>query len=654
MRIIRSPNRRYRLSRPLLRATRSADVSIPATPTYGHWVEIQADTLAGGQDLADMEAALDASANIVGAHRRWYWKDVEPTAGSYVWADIDAHLAACASRGKKLVVFLMDKGFAYDSGHPLPADMSIGGANEIEFEYVTGAYGPARWHSIWAPRMINILTRIYQRYNGHPAFEGVALQETTLGSPWTTPVTVNGELYNHDTHVQNFIDVFTDTAQYRSRSWLLWYGTWFGPPATEVAAMATIRAACVPARDRLCIGITNSRLWDHEDPSGATGWPNSLKNRILDTTIMSDWAAAGFPTFAAHQADDFKYSTGSETDPQRDMLYNYERITRDTATRGPGGDPGFADWCSAVKAFVWNYQKTAVGSTFKHQYDAGVADNTVFDAVSIVNTEPRWWETPAPFALNTFAFPGATYVQYESVSPDPALAADGDELTLAIWVNMLGSTNGTLYNLLSLETSASSARFKLVRNTGNKIAFQAKNTAGVDALASGTVKSSTSLLDTSGPKLVMISARRTTPIVQMYFGDTSEYPSNAWADSSAAFSFADTRKATLGASWTGGNPMLAQVGGVYFANWYMDLSQEKVRRALITAIGKPVFAGHQGRRYDAGDGGYNSSYRRPLIYIGNPDSATEINAGGAINRGSWEPTGSWTKTGDTIEEGAPL
>lgn len=628
-----------------------------ATPTYGHWVEIQ---LQPGQDINDMTDALDASANIVGAHRRWWWKEIETTEGNYVWTDVDAHLAACVARGKKLVILLMDKGFTYDGAQPLPADMQDGGANDITFEHVTGAYGAARWHTRWRSRIKNILQLIYQRYNGHPAFEGVALQETTLGDP--TGVTVGGELYSRTAYEDAYIDVFTGTAVYRPRSWLYWYGTWFGPPGwsggnnvDEQASMTRIRAACSPAT-RLCVGITNARLWDHADPSDATGWPNALKQRILDLptpagSIMGAWAADGFPVFAAAQSDDFQWAADSEHDPQRDLVYNYDRITRTTTQRGPGGDTGYADWCSAVKMFIWNYQKNAIGATFRQRFDASVADNTLYDAVSIINTEPRWWETPASLALSTYWFPDSTYLKYQGGT---ALAANGGEFTIVIWINMAGSVDGTLYNLLSIENASSAVRLKITRSTGNKITIQARNTSDADALAQASVKTSSSVLAASGWKCVMLSGKRATNTMQIYIGDTNEYAAGTWTDASADLWFADAFRVTFGASWSGANAMICHTAGAYVANWFTDLSQVKRRRAIMTATGGPVFAGHQGRRYDAADGVYNAAYRQPLLYIGHPDNAATINAGGAINRGSWESSGSWAKTGGTISAGSEI
>lgn len=611
----------------------------PKSPTPGHYVEIQ---LQPNQTITDMENALDASANIVGVDRRWWWKEIESDEGVYDWTSIDAHLASCLTRGKRLVVFLMDKGFAYDGEHPLPADMQIGGAHETEFEYIDGAYGAARWHTRWRSRMKNILQLIFERYDGHPAFEGVALQETPEGGPWateTTPAeTVGGETYTNEAAIAAYVDVFSNTAVYRPRSYLYWYGTFFGPPSTEGASMAEIRTACIGKR--VAFGITNTRAWPHQKPAAATGWPNSVRKRVLDTTLMKGWVDDGLVVFAAHQANDYKYSASEAANPKRDILYNYERVTRNTATTGPGGDAGLYDWCAMVRRFVWNYQKSAVGSTYKQRFDASIADNTLGDALSIINTEPRWWENAASYQVSAAQFDGLSYLRNQGAS---ALAANGGDFTIAFWVNMAGSTDGALYTLLSMENTSNATRFLVARGIDNKIYVVAFNTSGLIAvLASST----SSVLASSGWQCVLISGKRSTNTLQLYLYDENEYPVGTWNISSTDLNFADIYRVTWGASWNGDSAVIGKMASVYFANWFTDLSYEKLRRAFCTDTGMPVYPGYEGRRSDAGTGVYNASFRRPLIYIGNPDTAADWNTGSfAANRGSWCTAEAWDKVG---------
>lgn len=120
--------------------------TIPIDPTYGHWVGMLMSQTKGEPTTATETQVQKASGNIVGATVRWYWSDIETSAGVYDTTEIETYLDAMDALGKKLIVFLMDR--SWNNGeHPVPLAYRSGGVM-YEHEFETNHFMFARWHTI--------------------------------------------------------------------------------------------------------------------------------------------------------------------------------------------------------------------------------------------------------------------------------------------------------------------------------------------------------------------------------------------------------------------------------------------------------------------------------------------------------------------------
>lgn len=133
----------------------------------GHYVAV-----GPGTELRDIKH-LDEPA-LRGVNKRWFWRTLEPAEGAYDFSSIEADLQYLREQGKQLVVFLMDKSFSDRSALP-------GYLSQYEFHSVWGGLTPARWHPYYIERLLALGRALGERFDKHPNFEGVALQESSLG-----------------------------------------------------------------------------------------------------------------------------------------------------------------------------------------------------------------------------------------------------------------------------------------------------------------------------------------------------------------------------------------------------------------------------------------------------------------------------------------
>jgi hypothetical protein len=110
---------------------------------------------------------------VQGVNKRYLWRTLEPEEGVYDFSSIEEDLDYLAAHDKQLVVFLMDKSFSETSA--LPPYLS-----EYELFSDQGGFSPVRWHPFFIERFVALGQALGERFDSHPNFEGIAIQESSL------------------------------------------------------------------------------------------------------------------------------------------------------------------------------------------------------------------------------------------------------------------------------------------------------------------------------------------------------------------------------------------------------------------------------------------------------------------------------------------
>lgn len=606
-------------------------------PTYGHWAQVLPVT-----SYATFQQAVDSSADIVGVQDHYYWPDLESTEGVYTTTDLQTRLDYAASKGKKMIIFISDRSFD-PAIHVVPAYLS-------GYEYYYGSTGndgwqAERWTQMWADRMAALMNHLNTTFASHAAFEGVCTEETALGSYTDAETNHN---YSQSLYRDMLIDMINQTYASRvaSNTWLWLYMNYIPPSgAAEVAAMKAVVDAVY--QKRVCFGGPNAKMWPKKVPDDSYGWANAPWERDWEewTQYLYDKSPRP-PMFAAFQPADFKtIALDANWNQPRDLLYNFDRVINNTTDIGPSGEAGPFDWGRGTKLITW-YRQTAAKSPTGWKFDWD-------DAKAIFEAYPRWWETrPPAFVAKTYYFDGSTYTRtHNAATPTPLGALpDTGAFTIAFWLNMNSdatanpSTDGTEYRILSLQNDTGQGRLVVKRGTNNNIIVQANDSANT-AIINNVGTSTGTVTKTSGWVCFIMSGDRAQNLLLCYLGDTAY--TVAWASTATDIALSQVIQIALGATNSGGSAMKAAISQIWLDNRFIDIRKQKLRETIFSDVGRPLFPGDQGRRYDATD-----AYAQPLLYLGSPDAASVINAGGSINRGS--VAGSWTKTGNTISAGSAI
>ena len=101
-------------------------------------------------------------------------RELEPTQGTYNFVSLHVPLQYCERNGLQLVLMIVDKTFR-GGERPLPVYLQ-----RHEIPNRQGGFTAARWRPDFIWRMKALLKAIGLRYDKHPNFEGVSLQETSL------------------------------------------------------------------------------------------------------------------------------------------------------------------------------------------------------------------------------------------------------------------------------------------------------------------------------------------------------------------------------------------------------------------------------------------------------------------------------------------
>jgi hypothetical protein len=117
----------------------------------------------------DAAARADFPASSI-AYFRWFWSQIEPSAGDFQLGIIDRAIAAARAHGQTLSFRIMP----YDGGHPLPGWLTGAGLRRAldpgEDERV---FHPDYADPTYAQRWGELVTALAARYDGHPLLDAV-------------------------------------------------------------------------------------------------------------------------------------------------------------------------------------------------------------------------------------------------------------------------------------------------------------------------------------------------------------------------------------------------------------------------------------------------------------------------------------------------
>ena len=164
----------------------------------------------------DMVEALRPG--VAGIQRRYHWRELETGLDVYDFSEVKSDLDLLASQGRMLVVFIEDKTF--NGTVPTPQYLR----NNFTRPNRAGGYTALRWKPYVAQRFKKLLTELGRRFDSHPAFEGVAVQESEPGFD-DSVLAANG--YTPDIYRDALIDVLTGAAKSMPNSTVFWYMNFF-------------------------------------------------------------------------------------------------------------------------------------------------------------------------------------------------------------------------------------------------------------------------------------------------------------------------------------------------------------------------------------------------------------------------------------------
>ncbi|MDW3647628.1 MAG: hypothetical protein R8P61_11220 [Bacteroidia bacterium] len=170
---------------------------------------------------------LDES-GLKGINKRYFWRTLEPEKDAYDFSFIEKDLAYCSRHNKQLIVFLCDRAFWIKGAMPHYL-------KELEWKEEGGGFIPIRWDTEYLKRFIALGNAISERFNAHPNFEGIALQETSLGMPEDVLISYN---YTPTKYRDALSTILTEFSTSFSGSNIFWYQNGIGGTNTLIREIA--------------------------------------------------------------------------------------------------------------------------------------------------------------------------------------------------------------------------------------------------------------------------------------------------------------------------------------------------------------------------------------------------------------------------------
>ena len=162
----------------------------------GHYAAVDKKTNDKPAYLKGLYADLDATPALRGVLLRFTWSELEPTKGNYDFSAIEKHLSELAAHHKQLILLVETKSFGYPNEVPIVPDYVLNdpqfegavfkfpaGPRAVNGQSRTGRRGSnlKLWNLQVYERLSALLAALGKRFNAHPNFEAVGLQETAMG-----------------------------------------------------------------------------------------------------------------------------------------------------------------------------------------------------------------------------------------------------------------------------------------------------------------------------------------------------------------------------------------------------------------------------------------------------------------------------------------
>lgn len=172
----------------------------------GHYVAV-------GRKAARQGFTHALAPGVVGVHLRYRWAELEPEQGRYDFSLIERDLAAASERNVQLVAMIEDKTFDYSAPTPeyLRARYTVPGHR---------GFTAARWDPYVLERFGLLIRRIGERFDCHPNFEGIAVQES---SPSVSDDALARWGYTPEKYRDALIAMLRGASRSLPRSRVFWY-----------------------------------------------------------------------------------------------------------------------------------------------------------------------------------------------------------------------------------------------------------------------------------------------------------------------------------------------------------------------------------------------------------------------------------------------
>ena len=171
----------------------------------GHYVAVGTSLELSGIKYLDDPA-------VQGVNKRYFWRTLEPEKGEYDFSSIEEDLNYLAAHHKQLIVFLCDRTFWIKGA--MPEYLS-----EYEVE-ADGGFNPVRWNPVVVERLVALGKALGERFDSHPNFEGVAIQESALDLPEEVFKRFD---YSPERYRDALIAIITGMQRYLPDSHVFWY-----------------------------------------------------------------------------------------------------------------------------------------------------------------------------------------------------------------------------------------------------------------------------------------------------------------------------------------------------------------------------------------------------------------------------------------------
>jgi hypothetical protein len=189
-------------------SARGARTSGVVKYTPGHYVAVGRGTT---EEISRVEY-LDEPA-VKGVSKRYFWRTLEPEKGEYDFSQIESDLEYLEGRGKQLIAFIMDASFTAMSA--LPPYLS-----DYDVSSDSGGHSPVRWNPYYGERLIALGNALGEQFDSRASFEGLAVQESSLGITDDNRVTYG---YTPEKYRDALIRILCGLQEALPRSHVFWY-----------------------------------------------------------------------------------------------------------------------------------------------------------------------------------------------------------------------------------------------------------------------------------------------------------------------------------------------------------------------------------------------------------------------------------------------